>query len=1428
MKIAKKLISLLMLVSALLALCIVASATGGQTNLNAKLSATEAKVGDKITLTISNCDMTAEAIKAGFYFDNTKLEVEKITWSHIVAYSEDEEDDVNNFATSQTSKKKANESGTALGVYAICSGVDSECYEGVIVTVVFNVIAEGEAKITLREETVGTDAFKSDSVETLTITIGGSAPACEHKDESKYTYASNAGKLTHKVTCDCGEVVTASENCSFNNEGKCTKCGYECLHTNENDALMFTEGKCDLCGYVCRHGEDHMGSSPVYIQMDNGKHNVKTTCDCGVLVEDYIEDCRDDYTYIDDTNIEQPDGICDCCEKEMPCEHSSFRYDINNDGTHTKYCDDCDTPIEGETNVEHTYGDKCTCVCGATNHEYTYACDQYCKNCEELTNEDAAHSVIHVEAKAPTCTENGNIEYWYCEYCGSAWLDAECTMVTNLQSVKLGATCAANAIHSEGVEAGCHYTGWTENWYCANCDVYYLDADCTIITNYKSLTIPALQDTAEYVPAKAPTCVENGNIEYWTCYECEQMWLDEALTQLTNKSAVKLGATCATNAIHNEGYAAKCHEAGLTEHWYCANCDVYYLNAECTIITNEKSLVIPAENQETICVDNGDGTHTKKYACCGAVIATDEHSYVMGECYYCENVCDHSHGFSGVRYTTNGDGTHKLERQCDSCYLFIVVNEKEACSGGTATCTAQAVCVNCSTAYGEKDADNHTEDPVYTYKDAYEHTATYSCCEVTVDEEHKQSEICTDCQAILVRVMLVREGQIHIVFADKDGNLETELPASELKRLYMVSANGSTNAGSGLVGDDNIISLTNLTANAVITVVDFYTGTVITNGATMSEQLWAIHEMYGLKQTENGHETFMSATGSAILSFEHYSKEGFELDYVLVNGTKYELGGSCEITADGFVIELVWKCLHTTTEYVDNGNGTHSEVCGTCGEKVGEPDAHAYDTINHKCVCDKVEEFILTVIDMKGNIHTDSVPFGTDILEAIKAMNGIDISSKKVNSDTMIGEYIFAAWVYANGEADVAKDDTVVGNVTIKPMTSANGWMKYQNGWQYHNNGAVVNTTWMEIDGAWYYFDANGFRAEGLTRVPYPEVTINGITYAANAADKAYWEAHKDTSKYSDATTAVFYFGADGKFVQYSGIEGKSYFINGMAPWHVGFVKNGNDYYYFVGDKDNGGNTMATGKIYATRDYNSKMTCEGKIYFFGADGKLLQNNEGEIKDGKYYLNGELAIGLGVVQLMDENGESYFIYVRSNGELATGEYWPTTRNGLLASGRYDFGEDGRLYWNVSADYTGIKDGIYYKNGRPFYAGLIEIGGATYYINSKCEVVTGWYYVTKTNEIEIPTTKLFFGEDGKLQPVKDGIVKESDVLYYYENNHLKCGAGVVEMTDAQGNTYYIYVKSNGQLATGEYWPTTTNGLLKNAKYDWGTDGKYYPAN
>ncbi|MBE6942217.1 MAG: hypothetical protein E7455_08050, partial [Ruminococcaceae bacterium] len=94
---------------------------------------------------------------------------------------------------------------------------------------------------------------------------------------------------------------------------------------------------------------------------------------------------------------------------------------------------------------EHVYDYDCDAecnVCGATreaSHQYYYPCDPVCMICYEITNPDATHTIVAVEAKAATCTENGNVAYWYCEHCAAAWTDEALTQLTNLKSVVIPA-----------------------------------------------------------------------------------------------------------------------------------------------------------------------------------------------------------------------------------------------------------------------------------------------------------------------------------------------------------------------------------------------------------------------------------------------------------------------------------------------------------------------------------------------------------------------------------------------------------------------------------------------------------------------------------------------------------------------------------------------------------------------------------------------------------------------------------------------------------------------------------------------------------------------------------------------------------------------------------------------------------------------------
>ena len=76
--------------------------------------------------------------------------------------------------------------------------------------------------------------------------------------------------------------------------------------------------------------------------------------------------------------------------------------------------------------------------------------------------------VEHVTAKEPTCSELGNIEYWYCENCDQYWTDEALTRLTNRLSVRIG-TLEHTTVYVESKEPTCTEDGNIEYWYCEEC-----------------------------------------------------------------------------------------------------------------------------------------------------------------------------------------------------------------------------------------------------------------------------------------------------------------------------------------------------------------------------------------------------------------------------------------------------------------------------------------------------------------------------------------------------------------------------------------------------------------------------------------------------------------------------------------------------------------------------------------------------------------------------------------------------------------------------------------------------------------------------------------------------------------------------------------------------------------------------------------------
>ena len=418
--------------------------------------------------------------------------------------------------------------------------------------------------------------------------------------------------------------------------------------------------------------------------------------------------------------------------------------------------------------------------------------------------------------------------------------------------------------------------------------------------------------------------------------------------------------------------------------------------------------------------------------------------------------------------------------------------------------------------------------------------------------------------------------------------------------------------------------------------------------------------------------------------------------------------------------------------------------------------------------------------------------------------------------------------------------------------------IKTSKGYQYRFAGMWQRNQWVEQDGAWYYIERQ-----------YVAITGGFAWVRSIEGDGSACYLFGDDGKLRTDVTGLYHVGNDtylleeGKRVEEAGLV----FIDGY-------------YYYFAANAK-----AVKNRTYWPSKTNGLLPMGP--YTFDEQGRMVnppappapptppappvEPDEPDVPDVPdepevpeepklngvvkvngalyYYKDDVVQYAAGLVLLEDGN----YIYVRSNGQLAIGNYWVTNNNGLLPMAMYTFNANGMMVVEGqepdepdtpdtpdTPEAPAVKNGIVEVNGVLYYyvndaiqycAGLVQLEDGSYiYVRSNGMLATGNYWVTNNNDL-LPQQTYNFGEDGKLYrkpeapAVKDGIVEEKGVLYYYNNGTVAYGAGLLKLTDENGVDFYIYVRSNGQLATGVYWPTTNNGLLPNKGYDFGTNGRLY---
>ena len=238
-----------------------------------------------------------------------------------------------------------------------------------------------------------------------------------------------------------------------------------------------------------------------------------------------------------------------------------------------------DTVVKAHHTLTKTDAKEPTCTENGNNAYYTCSvCGKIFKDAdgktvttvEDETIAATGHTMTKTEAKAATCTEDGNNEYYTCSACGKAFKDADGKTVTTVEAEKIAAT-GHTMTKTEAKAATCTEDGNIAYWYCSVCNKYFSDESGTTETTLPDTVIKA-HHTMTKTDAKAATCTAEGNNAYYTCSVCGKVFKDEAGTQPTTVAAETLKKKAHTPVV-DAAVAATCQKTGLTEGSHCSVCN---------------------------------------------------------------------------------------------------------------------------------------------------------------------------------------------------------------------------------------------------------------------------------------------------------------------------------------------------------------------------------------------------------------------------------------------------------------------------------------------------------------------------------------------------------------------------------------------------------------------------------------------------------------------------------------------------------------------------------------------------------------------------------------------------------------------------------------------------------------------------------------
>ena len=214
-------------------------------------------------------------------------------------------------------------------------------------------------------------------------------------------------------------------------------------------------------------------------------------------------------------------AVCDVCKAEYGTTTNHTFISKHDNTQHWKECSICGAIDSENPKTNHTFGEwetvtDSTCTATGTKKHTCTGCDYS----ETGVIEKKAHTTEHHDRVEPTCTATGSIEYWQCSVCNKKFSNADCTTEVTDSEIALEKV-SHKLTKTEAKAPTCTKAGNIEYWTCSVCKKLFSDAEGKTEITAQETVIAATGHT----PSEAWT---NDGTDHWhVCTTCNAV-LDKA------------------------------------------------------------------------------------------------------------------------------------------------------------------------------------------------------------------------------------------------------------------------------------------------------------------------------------------------------------------------------------------------------------------------------------------------------------------------------------------------------------------------------------------------------------------------------------------------------------------------------------------------------------------------------------------------------------------------------------------------------------------------------------------------------------------------------------------------------------------------------------------------------------------------------------